>query len=82
MPNCVNLFLRHSEIPKLSPEKAATCEGKLTVEECFQSLRSFKANKLRGNDGLAVEFCTKFWCNLGKLLVESLNVPSTRKKLN
>ena len=28
LPDCANLFLRHSEIPKLSPEKAATCEGK------------------------------------------------------
>ena len=28
-----NLFLWHSEIPKLSPGKAATCEGKLAVEE-------------------------------------------------
>ena len=41
-PDYANLFLRHSEIPKLSPEKAATCEGKLTVEECLQSLQSFK----------------------------------------
>ena len=30
LPDCANLFLRHPEIPKLSPEKAATCEGKLT----------------------------------------------------
>ena len=37
LPDCANLFLRHSEIPQLSPEKAATCEGKLTVEECLQS---------------------------------------------
>ena len=29
LPDYANLFLRHSEIPKLSPEKAATCERKL-----------------------------------------------------
>ena len=72
-PDCTNLFLRHSEIPKLSPEKAATCEGKLTVEECLQSLQSFKDNKSPGNDGLTVEFYKTFWGSLGKLLVESLN---------
>ena len=73
MPDCANLFLRHSEIPKLSPEKAATCEGKLAVEECLHSLQSFKENKSPGNDGLTVEFYKTFWGILGKLLVESLN---------
>ena len=73
LPDSANLFLRHSEIPKLSPEKAATCEGKLTVEECLQSLQSFKDNKSPGNDGLTVEFYKTFWGILGKLLVESLN---------
>ena len=73
LPDCASLFLRHSEIPKLSPEKAATFEGKLTIEECLQSLQSFKDNKSPGNDGLTVEFYKKFWGILGKLLVETLN---------
>ena len=73
LADCANLFLRHSEIPKLSPGKAATCEGKLTVEECLQSLQSFKENKSPGNDGLTAEFYKTFWGILGKLLVESLN---------
>ena len=73
LPDYANLFLRYSEIPKLSPEKAATCEGKLTVEECLQSLQSFKENKSPGNDGLTVEFYKTFWGILGELLVESLN---------
>ena len=67
------VLLRHSEIPKRSPEKAATCEGKLTAEECLQSLQSFKENKSPDNDGLTVEFYKKNWSILGKLLVESLN---------
>ena len=73
LPDYANLFLRHSEIPKLSPEKAATCEGKLTVEECLQSLQSFKENKSPGNDGLTVEFYKTFCGILGELLVESFN---------
>ena len=73
MPDYANLFLRHSEIPKISPEKAATCEGKLAGEECLQSLQSFKEKKSPGNDGLTVEFYKTFWGILGELLVESLN---------
>ena len=69
LPDCADLSLRHSEIPKLSPEKAATCEGKLTVEECLQSLQSFKENKSPGNDGLTVEFYKTFWRILGELLL-------------
>ena len=58
--DCANLFLRHPEIPKLSPKKAATCEGKLTMEECLHSLQSFKEKKSPGNDGLTVEFYKTF----------------------
>ena len=43
------------------------------MEECFQSLQSFKENKSPGNDGLTVEFYKTFWGVLCKLLVESLN---------
>ena len=66
-PGSANLFLRHSEIPQLSSDKVATCEGKLTVGECLQSLQSFKGNKPPSNDGLAVEFYETFWGILGKL---------------
>ena len=43
------------------------------MEECLQSLQSFKENKSPGNDGLTVEFYKTFWGILGELLVESLN---------
>ena len=73
LPEFANSFFQLSAIPKLSPDKAATCEGKLTVEECFKSLQSFKENKSPGNDGLTVEFYKTFWGVLGNLLIESLN---------
>ena len=82
LPDYANLCLRHSEIPKLSPEKAATCEGKLTVEECIQSLQSFKENKSPGNDGLTVEFYKTFWGILGELLVEGLNCAFDHSELS
>ena len=68
-----NSFLQHSKMPKLSPHKVATCDGKLAVEECFKSHQSFKENKSPRNDGLTVEFYKTFRGVLGKLLVESLN---------
>ena len=73
LPEFANSFFQLSAIPKLSPDREATCEGKLTVEECFKSLQSFKQNKSPGNDGLTVEFYKTFWGVLGNLLVESLN---------
>ena len=68
-----NIFLQNPKIPKLSPDRAPTCEGKLTVNECYESLNSFKENKSPGNDGLTLEFYKTFWELIGELLVESLN---------
>ena len=48
LPDLANSFLQHSKIPKLSPNKAATCEGKLRVEECCKSLQSFKGKLMTG----------------------------------
>ena len=42
LPESANLLLRHSEIPKLLQDKVTTCQGKLTVEECLQSLQFLK----------------------------------------
>ena len=74
LPNDVsNTFLLSQAIPKLSNEEAMVCEGRLTLAECFKSLRSFQSNKSPGNDGLTVEFYNAFWESLGKLVVDSLN---------
>jgi len=51
----------------------STCEGKLTVKECFDCLQSFENNKCPGEDGLIAEFYKTFLNSLGSLLVESLN---------
>lgn len=72
LPEFAHSFLQHSEIPKLSLDRTATCEGKLTVEECFKSLQSLE-NKSPGSDGLTLEFYKSFWGVVGNLLVESLN---------
>jgi len=54
LPEFADSFLQHSEIPKLSLDRAATCEGKWWKNDCFKSLQSFSENKSPGNDGLTV----------------------------
>ena len=39
LADSANLFLRHSEMPKLSPGKAATCEGKPANIRVFSPLK-------------------------------------------
>ena len=57
----------------VSDEKRNTCEGKLTVNECYNILSTFKNNKTPGNDGLTIEFYKAFWLLLGNQLVDALN---------
>ena len=45
----------------LSQEQAATCEGEVTLEECYNALKIMAANKSPGSDG----FTTEFWNLLG-----------------
>ena len=75
-------FLSSQPIPKLSNDDALACEGSLTLEECFKSLRSFQSNKSPGNDGLTVEFYKAFWESLGELLVDSLNCSFDKGELS
>ena len=65
-------FLNNPEIPTLSHDNAQSCEGKLTVAECFKSLQLFENNKSPGNDGITAEFYKAFWHTVGNLLVDSL----------
>ena len=41
----INSFLNNSEIPKLTNDEARIFDGKLTVDECYKSLRLFESNK-------------------------------------
>ena len=66
-------FLQRPEMPKLSDEMRSSCEGRLSVKECFDCLQSFQNNKSPGNDGLTVEFYKTFWNSIENLVVDSLN---------
>ena len=49
------------------------CEGKVSVEEVSEVLKTFEDNKVPGNDGLPAEFYKTFWHLLGESLVASFN---------
>ena len=57
----------------LSPEEASSCEGHLTLDECFVALHGMARRKAPGLDGLPMEFYAKFWDVIGHDLVSVLN---------
>ena len=66
----------------LSSEQSEVCEGALSVEECFSSLKGMAHRKAPGNDGLPMEFYVKFWSVLGADLVRVLNFCFTNRRLS
>ena len=57
----------------LSTIQSESCEGLLSVEECFEALSGMAKRKAPGLDGLPAEFYLKFWHVLGQDLVHVLN---------
>ena len=49
-------YLYDLNIPKLAYEVKTSCEGKLTVKECWNALDSIDNNRSPGNDGFTMEF--------------------------
>ena len=68
-----NYLSELQQLPFLSEEDQAICEGKVNVLECEEALKSMKNNKSPGYDGLTVEFYKTFWHNLSDLMVNSFN---------
>ena len=57
----------------LPADQSDSCEGLLTVDECFAALVGMARRKAPGSDGLPAEFYLKFWAVLGQDLVQVLN---------
>ena len=68
-----DVFFDCSTLPKLSPHQADSCDGLLTKEESYASLKTFPKGKSPGTDGLTAEFYLSFWELLGQELVDSFN---------
>ena len=67
------VFFDSPTLPKPSPPQADSCDGLLTKEECYVSLKSFSKGKSPGTDGLTAEFYFSFWELLEQELVDSFN---------
>ena len=67
-------FLSTKNIPTLNNSERESCNQEITVQECFESLSSFKNNKSPGNDGLTKEFYIVFWSKLSKPLLDVTNI--------
>ena len=66
-------FFDSSNLPKLSSPQADSCDGLLTKEECYVSLKCFSKGKSTSTDGLTAEVYLSFWELLGQELVDSFN---------
>ena len=60
-------------MPRLTPDRAESCDGALTVEECLKSISGMKPHKTPGSDGLPMEFYKHFFHLFGVDFVNSIN---------
>ena len=60
------IVLNSLNIPRLTDEQKLSCEDSITEEECVKALQSFQVNKAPGDDGLPIEFYSKFWEIIGE----------------
>ena len=74
-------YLSQVNTPNLSPEEKGQCEGKLSLQECWDALNSMKNGKSPGNDGLTKEFYTAFFGELGSHLLETFNYSFVKGEL-
>ena len=66
-------YLEKLNTPMLTPDEQSLCEGKLTLQECWEALTSMQTGKSPGNNGSTKEFYLAFFVELGKLLVSVFN---------
>ena len=63
----------NQQLPKLSSKQCNGIEGKLTLNECWEALKSMGIGRSPGEDGFTVEFYKCFFEIVGKDLLNSYN---------
>ena len=61
--------LEKLDTPMLTLDEQSLCEGKLTLQACWEALTSMQTGKSPGRDGFTNKFYVAFFGELGKLLV-------------
>ena len=69
----IEAYLKNIPLPKLTNERTLSCEGIISEDEAFKSLKSMENNKLPGNDGLSKEFYEYFWDGVKKPFLSSIH---------
>ena len=59
--------------PKLTEAQALSIEGKISLNEAYNTLKQMQNNKSPGSTGFTTEFFKFFWKDLGMFIVRSLN---------
>ena len=75
-------YLSKLSTPKLSEDDKSLCEGKLTLNECWNALSSMKNGKSPGNDGSAKDFYIAFFGEFGSLLLKTFNCSFEKSELS
>ena len=75
-------FFKNKLIRPQSSEKADTCEGKITKEECLQALKEMQNGKSPGSDDFTSEFYKAFWDEIGDDVVQSINYAYDKGELS
>ena len=69
----IDAYLDNIPLPKLTNEQTLSCEGIISEDEKFKSLKSIHNNKSPGNDGLSKEFYECFWDKIKKPFLASIH---------
>ena len=69
-------------MPALDENDAATCEGKVTLEETTAALNKMKNGSAPGYDGITTEFMKFFWSKIGTLVTNSFIEAFDRAELS
>ena len=69
----IEAYLELIPLPKLTNEQALSCEGIISEDKVFKSLKSMENNKSPGNDGLSKEFYEYFWNEIKNPFLASIH---------
>ena len=69
----IEAYLELIPLPKLTNEQTLSCEGIISEDEVFKSLKSMENNKSPGNDGLSKEFYECFWNEIKNPFLASIH---------
>lgn len=73
-----------SDLPRngLCREDSISCDGILTIDECYNSLLSLNNDKTPGSDGLSTNFYKRFWHLIGGIVLNALNYAYLNHRLS